>query len=170
MKPPVFSSNKMSFALRRLASAFMVTLVLVSLVMISLLVTHATAAKAATSPVIQSPVTQSPVTLSLQIFKEQRTAASDGTTQVVLAPLNGAVPGDRLVYRLTYTNTGTQPVNDVVLDYPMPQDIAYRAAAEGSLAPELTRDGDSVTALRWHVPGQIAPGAHGEVSFKATLN
>jgi uncharacterized repeat protein (TIGR01451 family) len=121
----------------------------------------------------------SPVTLSLSVMKEQRISAPDGTTKVNLVDVSAVTPGDRLVYVLTYTNIGSKPVSDLVLNYPLPQGIAYRATADGSMPPLLSADGvhfapqvsdGTVTALRWQVTGDLSPGAHGTVSFKASLN
>ena len=122
-----------------------------------------------------------PVTLSIKVLKEQRTNNADGTTSVDLVPAIKAIPGDRLVYVLTYVNTSKAPVADLVVDYPLPAGIAYRAGAEGSLPPQVSADGvhygppgasadAPLKTLRWQVPGSVAPGAHGEISFKATLN
>jgi uncharacterized repeat protein (TIGR01451 family) len=124
----------------------------------------------------------SPVTLNLRILKEVRKAASDGTTTITLVPAVKAIPGDRLVYVLTYANTGAQPIGGLVVNYPLPAGVIYRTAAEGSPAPQVSKDGvhftaftagipaEAITTLRWPVAGNIAPGSRGEISFKATLN
>ncbi len=133
------------------------------------------------------------VSLHIAIYKEVRTAAADGATDVKLVAADKAAPGDRLVYVLTYRNTGAQPVSNLILDYPMPKGVSYRSPAQGSQPPLVSADGvhfgppadmaggshpglsprngtDAVTALRWQVDGPVAPGAQGEVSFKATLD
>ncbi|MDC7682781.1 hypothetical protein PQU92_05805 [Asticcacaulis sp. BYS171W] len=129
-----------------------------------------------------------PVTLNLNVVKEQRIAAKDGTTTIKTVPLKSAVPGDTLVYTLSYRNTGKTPVADVVLDYPLPKGVAYRAAVGGSSVPDVSVDGKTfarletlhiggrlataadVTHLRWTLKTPVAPGASGQVSFKAVLN
>ncbi len=131
---------------------------------------------------------KAPVSLSIAIFREDHATAADGTTSIKLVPAVKAVPGDRLVYVLTYANIGSQPVNNLIVDYPMPQGVSYRAPADGSVPPLVSSDGvhfelpgasggsrpglpgDNVTALRWQVGGEVAPGAQGEVSFKANFN
>ncbi len=133
------------------------------------------------------------VSLNIAIFKEVRTQGADGATDIHLVAAQRAMPGDRLVYVLTYRNTGSQPVSNLTLDYPMSKGVAYRAPAEGSQAPLVSTDGvhfgqpgdlaggsrpeasqkpgdDMVKALRWQVTGPVAPGGEGKVSFKAALN
>jgi uncharacterized repeat protein (TIGR01451 family) len=154
----------------RLLLALALGVIMSAILMVCILIGSATNAQAA-------PAT--PVKLELSVLKEARTAASDGTTKIDLVPVASITPGDRLVYILTYSNTGTKPVGQVVLDYPLPEGLAYRGATDGSLPPQVSADGvhfapsvsgQPITALRWHVSGEIAPGAHGVVSFKATLN
>lgn len=138
------------------------------------------------------PAVAAPVSLTTRILKEQRSSAADGTTTVKLVPARGAVPGDRLVYILAYRNAGAAPVSDLVIANPLAVNVAYRAPAEGSPAPELSVDGarfgslatltamttqgtprpasrDDVRALRWRIAGPVPAGAQGEVSFEATL-
>ncbi len=110
-----------------------------------------------------------PVILTIKVAKEVRKAQADGTTSIEMVPADKAAPGDRLLYTLTYTNTGQAPIADLVVDYPLPDGIAYRAAADGSLPPVNAGD-KAAKDLRWQVAGQLAPGASGHVAFKATLN
>lgn len=139
-----------------------------------------------------TPALAAPVQLTTRIMKEQRWLAADGAPSVRLVPAARAVPGDRLVYILTYRNGGAAPVADLVLDNPLPPSVAYRAPAAGSPAPEVSVDGarfgplatlttrlpqggsraagpDDVRHLRWRVAGPLPAGAQGQVSFNATL-
>lgn len=145
-------------------------LILGSMLMVAFLIVMARPATAAPA---------SPVSLSLTVSKEKRETASDGTTAVTLVPADTIVPGDRLVYVLTYANTGKEPASNLVVDYPLPEGVSYRAAAEGSQRPLVSADGvhfapsvspASVKALRWQVPAAVAPGGKGQVSFTATLD
>ncbi|MFT4076662.1 MAG: hypothetical protein QM647_14155 [Asticcacaulis sp.] len=169
MKTPA-SKDPISASSQRWLAGFACVIILSAIVLMALLIMVANKAVAAPA---------APVTLNLTVMKEMRVAASDGTTKINLVDVSAVTPGDRLVYTLTYTNTGSKPVSDLVLNYPLPQGIAYRASADGSLAPQLSVDGvhfapqtpeGTVTALRWQVAGDLMPGARGSVSFKATLN
>lgn len=138
-----------------------------------------------------APAFAAGVQLTNKVMVEQRSSASDGTVQIKLVPAQHAVPGDRLVYVLDYHNSGSQPVSDMVLNNALPKDIAYRAPAAGSPAPEVSVDGRTfgtlaamrvttpsgsraataadVTHVRWRVPGALAAGGSGEVAFQAVI-
>lgn len=127
------------------------------------------------------------VDLNLTVVKEQRIQAKDGSVSVKLIPAQSAVPGDRLVYTLRYRNTGKTPAADLVLNYPLPQGVLYRAPADGSTAPDVSVDGktfaplggimignrpataEDVTHLRWALKAPVAAGGSGQVAFSAVL-
>lgn len=138
------------------------------------------------------PAVAAPVTLVTKVLTEKRVAAKDGTTRVDLKATGHAVPGDKLVYQIAYSNTGTQPVKDFVLSNPLPKGVNYVAPADGSSAPELSVDGstfgslaalrvkgpdgalrpassDDVKVVRWRLAQPLAPGAAGQVAFRAVL-
>ena len=118
---------------------------------------------------------------------EQRIAASDGTTRVVLVAPKHVVPGDRLIFTLRYRNGGTQPLSDVVLANPLPRGVAYRAVLPGTPEPELSVDGthygalsalrvagrvataQDVVAVRWRLTRPVAAGASGSVAFAGAV-
>lgn len=134
-----------------------------------------------------------PLLISTSVMTEQRTAAADGTTRVqLIAPKRGVAPGDRVVFVLSYRNTGAQALSDVVLANPVPRAMIFRGAAAGSPVPDVSVDGhdfgplatlqvsaadgakraaiaDDVTAVRWRVAGPIAAGAQGRFAFQAVL-
>jgi uncharacterized repeat protein (TIGR01451 family) len=133
-----------------------------------------------------------PLTVESSMLSLQKRAAADGTTLVGLAPARKVVPGDKVVIRLAYRNTGSAPIGNVVLSNPLPQGIAYRAPAAGSPAPELSVDGKTfgtletlrvatpdggqraarvadVTHVRWRIASPIAAGASGQVSIEGIL-
>ncbi|MFC3579061.1 hypothetical protein [Sphingomonas hylomeconis] len=133
-----------------------------------------------------------PLTLTSDVRMEKRVAAADGTTRTTLVKADRAVPGDRVVFVLSYRNTGAQPLSDVVLANPVPKNMAYRAPALNSAAPELSVDGktygtlaalrvpagtgglraagpDDVTTVRWRLPSPIPAGSEGKLAFQAVL-
>lgn len=140
---------------------------------------------------LATPGLAAPVQLTNQVMVEQRVMGADGTVQVKRVPASRAVPGDWLIYTLGYRNTGDKPVDNIVLDNPLPGNIAYRAPASGSVAPDVSVDGHTfgplsslhvntadgsrpavaadVTHVRWQVPGALPAGAAGEVAFQAVL-
>ncbi len=56
-------------------------------------------------------------------------------------------PGDRIVYQLSYRNSGREPARDLVIANPVPANMAYAGAAEGSAEPELSVDGTRFGSL-----------------------
>ena len=133
-----------------------------------------------------------PLQVTSSVMVEHRAAAADGTTRIALEKAVKVAPGDRVVFVTSYANTGRQPIADLVLADPIPASIAYRAPATGSPAPDLSVDGrtfgplatlrvalpaggtraatpDDVTAVRWRLTAPLAPGAHGELAFRAIL-
>lgn len=129
------------------------------------------------------------VTSTAQVEVKQRQA--DGTTRVALTPAKRVVPGDRVVLTLAYRNTGAKPIDNVVFANPIPAGLAYRAPADGSVAPEVSVDGktyaplatltvrdangtraarsDDVTHIRWRLSRPLPPGAQGKFAYAAVL-
>ena len=118
---------------------------------------------------------------------EQRVAAADGTTRIVLVAPKHVVPGDRLIFTLRYRNGGAQPLGDVVLANPLPRGVAYRAVLPGTPEPEVSVDGthyaalaalrigaraatvQDVVAVRWRLARPVAAGASGSLAFTGAV-
>lgn len=138
---------------------------------------------------------QGKIELKTVVEKEQRTTDAQGNEVVALVPADKVVPGDVVVYTVTYTNIADQAIENVVITNPIDArldyvaDSAYAAGAEVSFsvdggttyAPlaELTveRDGVEVAAstadlthIRWILNDQLDPGAQGFARFRARLN
>ena len=135
----------------------------------------------------------SPLQVTTQVMVEQRVAAHDGSTSLKLVPPRRVVPGDRVTLVISYRNTGASPLGNVVLANPVPRGMAYRAAAPGTPAPEVSVDGRSygalaalkvrgtdgasraataadVVAVRWRLANPVPAGAEGRLAFQAVLN
>ena len=128
-----------------------------------------------------------PLQVTSRVLVEQRIAAADGTTRVRLVPATRAAPGDRLTVSVAYRNTGRAPIADLALVNPVPAGLAYRGAAPGSPAPDLSVDGvrfaplaalvvagrpatiADITHVRWRLASPIAPGSGGQFAFQAVL-
>lgn len=130
-----------------------------------------------------------PVELTGEV-KLDRIIIENGAEKHVLADPEVVVPGDRLVFRTTYNNAGSQPVKDFILTNPVPGGVML--APEGAEALLVSVDGGKnwgrlsglalageagasrpataadVTHLRWVIP-QIAPGARGAVTYNAIV-
>jgi uncharacterized repeat protein (TIGR01451 family) len=152
----------------------------------------AVAALAPALTVAMPALAADPLTLTSDVRVEKRVAAADGTTRTTLVKPDRVVPGDRVVFVLSYRNTGSQPLSNVVLANPVPKHMAYRAAAQGTATPDLSVDGknygtltalrvpavsggtrpagpDDVTTVRWRLPSPIAAGSEGKLAFQAVI-
>ena len=133
-----------------------------------------------------------PLQVTSSILVESRSAAADGTTRITLVKPTRVTPGDKVIFVLSYRNTGKQPLANVVLANPLPAAIAYRSANPGSPAPEVSVDGatfgaldtlrvrsldgstraaspNDVTSVRWRIANPIPAGSQGQFAFQAVL-
>ena len=131
------------------------------------------------------------VTVDTRLFIETFFTGKDGAIERQLKPAATVTPGDRLVYVVTYRNSGRQPATDFTLTNPVPQHVEF--AGEETAGAEMSVDGGKswgalislkmpnadgtmraarrtdVTHLRWRMAQPIAAGAEGQVTFKARL-
>ncbi|KQN08281.1 DUF11 domain-containing protein [Sphingomonas aurantiaca] len=133
-----------------------------------------------------------PLQVTSSILVEARAAAADGTTRIALVKPSKVTPGDKVIFVVSYRNTGTQPLGNVVLDNPLPRQVAYRSANPGSPAPDVSVDGktfgsletlrvrsldgstraaspNDVTSVRWRLASPLAAGSQGQFAFQAVL-
>jgi uncharacterized repeat protein (TIGR01451 family) len=137
------------------------------------------------------PATAQPVELVTRVMVEMREPARDGTTRIVLAPAARVTPGNRVVYQISYRNTGREAARDLVIANPVPAGLIYAGPAQGSPEPELSVDGArfgtlsqlsvrtvtgtraatsaDVRVVRWRLVKPVAAGGSGQVSFRAIL-
>jgi len=148
------------------------------------------AALAATATVASAAA--GPLQVTSSILVEARAAAADGTTRIALVKPSKVTPGDKVIFVVSYRNTGTQPLGNVVLDNPLPRQVAYRSANPGSPAPDVSVDGktfgsletlrvrsldgstraaspNDVTSVRWRLASPLAAGSQGQFAFQAVL-
>lgn len=132
-----------------------------------------------------------PLRLETHLLAEKREAAPDGTPRTVLVAPVRVGPGDGVVVRLSWRNTGARPIAGLVLANPVPRGLLYRGAQDG-VAPEVSADGRSfaplaalrvaapgggtrpalpadVTHVRWRLSDPVAAGGGGSVAFAATV-
>ena len=128
------------------------------------------------------------------VQKEQVTVNDEGVEETKLVPVGTVVPGERVIYTITFRNVGEEPADNVVITNPIDQNLAYAAGtafgpgtviefsvddgatyADGS-ALTVTEDGVSraavaadFTNIRWVMQSELAVGAQGTVRFTAVL-
>jgi uncharacterized repeat protein (TIGR01451 family) len=83
-----------------------------------------------------------------------------------------AEPGDTLKFVITYRNMGNTPIRSVaIVDSLLPRLEYVKGTARGPEGTTFSTAANRVgaTELRWVLPGVIAPGASGHVSFEAIV-
>jgi uncharacterized repeat protein (TIGR01451 family) len=86
-----------------------------------------------------------------------------------------AASTDELVYTITYTNVGAEPLRNVVVNNATPAFTTFVSAAYGTLPPNLTACTIAVPAvgatggLSWSFTGDLAPGSSGTVIFRVKV-
>jgi uncharacterized repeat protein (TIGR01451 family) len=83
-----------------------------------------------------------------------------------------AEPGDVVTYTIRYRNMGNVPIRAVsIVDSLMPRLEYVPRSATGPAGTVFTAEDNTAGSaqLRWDLPGVVAPGASGEVAFKARV-
>jgi uncharacterized repeat protein (TIGR01451 family) len=91
-----------------------------------------------------------------------------------------AAPGGVLTYTLTYTNTGSATAHNVQFLDIIPEHTQYVAGSTSGAGATIqfqhvnggafdNSDAAPVTAVRWTIPGPIAPGATGTLRFQVRI-
>ena len=129
------------------------------------------------------------------VQKEEVIIADDGSRETRLVSADTVVPGDEVVYTVSFSNISSDPAENVVITNPLPSELSY---VEGSAfgpgaeiqfsvdggsnfadAEELvvSDDGterpagaDDFTHIRWVMTSAIEPGTQGLAQFRARLN
>jgi uncharacterized repeat protein (TIGR01451 family) len=135
------------------------------------------------------------VTLETVIQKEIEVITAEGKKETKLVEAGNAIPGDELLFTITYTNQGGEPAENVVLVNPVPEYTEYIGGSaggpgaattfsvdggqsydvpanlqvpgeDGKLRPALSRE---YTHLRWAFDAPVPPGESGDVFFRVKL-
>ena len=135
------------------------------------------------------------VTLESMIQKEIEVVNEAGEKEIQLVEVGNAIPGDELIFTVTYTNQGVELAENVVLVNPVPENTEYTGESAGGEATAITfsvdgggsydlpanltvigEDGQrriaqaqEYTHLRWVRTGPLSPGKSGKVFFRVRL-
>lgn len=128
-----------------------------------------------------------------QMEQEYRNEKGEKTKRLV--PVSKVVPGDEVIYTITYLNKGSLPADRVVVTDPIPPEVGYVdgtafgpgteiefsadggkswgsaktvkvTAADGKQRPAIAAD---YTHIRWKLAASVASGQKGFVRFRAVL-
>lgn len=157
-----------------------------SIVLALLLAATAAAAPAASSGSIK---------LTIVGEMEQEFINDKGQKARRLVPITKVIPGDEVVYTISYHNVGKQPADNVVISDPIPNEVSFKdgSAFGPGTAIEFSTDGgktygvaetlkvkgadgkdrsavgEDFTHVRYRVLASVAPGQKGFVRFRAIL-
>ncbi len=135
------------------------------------------------------------VELTVVAEKEIEVTGADGKKVVQRVPANKVIPGDEVIYTITYVNNGDQPAENLVVKNPIPEHMKYIGGSvkgENSVitysvdkgksyeTPEKLKVKDAsgnlvaagpadYTDIRWTLNKPVAPKSSGQVSFRARL-
>ncbi len=125
------------------------------------------------------------------VFVERQSKAPDGKIKVKLEAPTKVVPGDRLVFIVSFANHGRQPATNFYVTNPIPRAVAFQATAD--LSAQLSVNGgrtwgkitqlkvveidgrirsarvEDVTHIRWPLTRAIAVGEAGKLSFRGIV-
>jgi len=129
------------------------------------------------------------------VQKQEVFVNDEGESETRLVPAEVVIPGESVIYTITFRNIGGEPADNVVITNPIAEDLMY---VDGSAfgpgmaiifsvdggntfanADELTvvgQDGEvrdaaagDFTHVRWVMQNDLAAGAQGTARFAATL-
>ena len=129
------------------------------------------------------------------VQKEEVTVTETGEKQRRLVPAATVVPGDDVVYTITFTNTSGETADNIVITNPLAGELTYvdgsafgpgttiEFSVDGGLSyavdSELTvtEDGEvrparpeDFTHIRWVMQAELQAGAQGLARFRARLD
>jgi uncharacterized repeat protein (TIGR01451 family) len=129
------------------------------------------------------------------VQKEEVTVSPTGETERRLVPAATVVPGDDVIYTITFTNTSDETADNIVITNPLAGELTYvegsafgpgtiiefsvdggiNYAARSDLT--VTEDGEvrparpgDFTHIRWVMQNELQAGAQGLARFRARLD
>ena len=134
------------------------------------------------------------VTLTTEAYKIATVQNEDGTVSEQWVAAEEIVPGDKVGYKISYQNTGTEDATGVVINNPVPENTQYVANSASGAGSQVTfsadagesfastaelvvdKDGktrkaraEDITHIRWTLPEAVAPKASGSVEFQVRV-
>lgn len=117
----------------------------------------------------------------------------DGSVAEEWQTADTIAPGDKIGYRVTYVNTGTEAVSGVTINNPVPEATAYIVNSANGAGTEITYSVDGnqfgrmqdlkvleegvvrparaedIKSIRWVIQQPVAAGAQGNVEFQVRV-
>ena len=148
------------------------------------------------SQAASASVSAAGISLEIDVAREVVEVDSDGLEVTRLVPIDSAMPGEVVVYTITYTNAGSDAAENVVITDPLPTEVQYVPGSESGAAgaefavsvdggesfsapsealvvrqdgqPRPAEPGD-YTHLRWVLADPVLPGASGFLRFRTRI-
>ena len=137
-----------------------------------------------------------PIAVQTVAQVEERYVDSSGDTQTRLVAADAVVPGDQVIYTVTFTNNGDEPAQQIVITDPVPSQMRYVDGSAFGPGTDITFSTDGgetfaaaeqlvvtdargrerparasdFTHIRWGFRQVLAPGERGYARFKAVLD
>ncbi|MFK8016164.1 MAG: hypothetical protein AB8G17_12080 [Gammaproteobacteria bacterium] len=137
-----------------------------------------------------------PISVQTVAELEQRFVDASGEAQTRLVPADAVVPGDQVIYTVTFTNNGDEPAQQIVITDPVPAQMRYVDGSAFGPGTDITFSIDGgesfavadqlvvtdaqgrerparasdFTHIRWGFRHVLAPGERGYARFKAVLD
>lgn len=131
------------------------------------------------------------VSLDSKVMVERTTTDAQGQAHTTLEEPQVVIPGDKLVFTLSYTNTSDTPATNFVVNNPLPDAVAFDSTADpeasvsvdggstwGQLADLTVKNPDGtdrparasdVTHVRWVFANSIPAHATGRLMFRGIV-
>lgn len=142
-----------------------------------------------------APAKKSGIELTVKSFQEMVVTDKNGKPAKQTVPVAKIVPGDEVIYVISWKNNGAKPAGDVVVNNPVPPQVVFVAGsskapgakdevsvdggktwgqleslsvktADGKTRPAIAAD---VTTVQWKLLAPVAPGASGSVGYRAVV-
>lgn len=137
---------------------------------------------------------QGHLNVTTTVKKEVIVETEDGKAETQLVEAESVIPGETVVYTITFANVGDEPAENVVITNPISASLTYVAgsATNDEMRVEFSIDGGQTfapaselklvdngierpattkdyTHVRWVMQSELAAGGEGRASFAAVL-
>lgn len=135
------------------------------------------------------------IMLTNKVFKQVIKIDQEGNTTYEYVEPGTALPGDVMMYTISFENIGDSPAQGIVINNPVPNNSEYRVGSATGKNAEIffsidggknfgnpeelvvkdkngkqwTAKPESYTHIRWVYKQPLAPGEKSEVSFKTKI-
>jgi uncharacterized repeat protein (TIGR01451 family) len=140
-------------------------------------------------------VSKSPIVVTGMVETEVEVKNAHGAIEKQRVPVSKAVPGTEVIYTTTFTNQGNEPVADIGITNPIPENTVYLAASAAGEHSAITYSIDGgktfatadklivktpegrerlalaseYTHIRWAYRGELPAGKTGSASFRVVI-